>query len=214
MLKSIWAVALLFGLLTRWPIGPRPTGSIEGRVTLREAPRTLAAGRYPGAGGGAPREVKPLPAVVYLEGRVGEAPVRSDARMAQHDTAFAPPLVVVSVGSAIEFPNEDPFFHNVFSYSRPKRFDLGRYPRGESKRIVFDQPGTISVLCEIHKWMQGAIVVVENEFHAVVSADGTFAIPSVPPGKYRLVVWQSNRGSKTLEVEVPDGGTARVDVSL
>ena len=132
----------------------------------------------------------------------------------QQDTAFAPPVLVVPVGTAVEFPNRDPFFHNVFSYSSTKRFDLGRYPRGESRTVTFDRAGIVKVYCEIHQWMRSAVVVVENPFHAEVRADGGFTIPGVPPGRYKLAVWDFDRGQRVVDVTVPAQGAARVDVSL
>src|SRR5206468_4315540 len=102
------------------------------------------ANPYAGLGVAA-RTVAPVPMVAFLEGEVagGRAgPPARHPRLAQHDTSFAPPLVVVPVGTTVDFANEDPFFHNVFSYSTPKRFDLGRYPRGESRPVTFDRVGT------------------------------------------------------------------------
>jgi hypothetical protein len=123
-------------------------------------------------------------------------------------------MLVVPVGASVRFPNQDKFFHNVFSYSKTKRFDLGRYPRGEAKTVQFDKPGPVSVFCEIHKWMRGAIVAVENPFYAVARADGSFSIPNVPPGKYQLTVWHAERGKKTFTVVVPQNGVARIDATL
>lgn len=191
-------------------------GTIEGRVTLRPLPRQLVANRYPGAGSGAAHELKPLPVIVYIEGQVSGANVSASdkAQMAQRDTSFQPTLVTVPVGSTVRFPNEDKFFHNVFSYSKTKRFDLGRYPRGEAKTVTFDQPGTVTVFCEIHKWMRSAIIVVENSFHAEVGSDGTFRIPNVPAGKYKLILWHPERGRKAIDVIVPASGVVKVDATL
>ena len=86
------------------------------------------------------------------------------------------------MGATVSFPNGDPLFHNVFSYSRAKRFDLGRYPKGESKTVVFDKPGYVKVLCEVHKWMRAGILVVENPYHAVVQESGRFQFDEVPAG--------------------------------
>jgi hypothetical protein len=135
-------------------------------------------------------------------------------RLAQQDTSFRPVLLRVPVGTRVDFPNQDGFFHNVFSYSSVKRFDLGRYPRGESRTVTFDRAGVVKIYCEIHQWMRSAVVVVENPFHDEVDADGGFRISGVPPGRYRLAVWDVDRGERITEVTVPASGTVRVDVRL
>jgi plastocyanin len=191
-------------------------GRIEGRVTLRERPARRMPNRYPGGGAPPARPVQAIPAVVYLEGAIRGAPA-SDGRtatMAQRDTAFSPAAVVIPVGGAVVFPNEDPFFHNVFSYSAAERFDLGRYPRGESKTVAFDEAGVVKVYCEVHESMRAAVVVTENPFHTVVGADGAFALTGVPPGRYTLVVWHVDLGEERAQVTVAAGGTARVDLTL
>ena len=193
---------------------PAP-GGIEGRVTVRQLP-TRVANRYAGSDGMASREVAPLPVMVFIEGRVaGAGSVASrEPEMAQQDTSFQPPILVVPVGTTVRFPNHDKFFHNVFSYSKTKRFDLGRYPRGEAKNVTFDKPGAVAVFCEIHKWMRGAILVVENPYYATVQADGTFSIANVPAGKYKVSVWHPERGKKTFNVTVPQTGNARIDATI
>src|SRR5690606_21893875 len=117
-------------------------------------------------------------------GPVPGAPPAGSARveMTQRDTAFTPPLVVVRAGGTVSFPNGDPFFHNVFSYSSAMRFDLGRYPQGETKTVTFPEPGIVEVFCEVHEFMRGAVVVTENPYNAVVGEDGHFRIAGVPEG--------------------------------
>jgi len=191
------------------------SGGIEGRVTVRQLPAQVV-NRYAGAGGMAARAVQPLPAIVYIDGVIPGHPAGSarDPQMAQQDTSFAPAVIVVPAGTTVRFPNHDTFFHNVFSYSKTKRFDLGRYPKGESKTVTFDAPGGVSVFCEIHKWMRGAILVVDNPYYAAVNADGSFDLPNVPPGKYKVSVWHAERGKKTFDVVVPESGNAHLDVTF
>lgn len=190
------------------------TGWIEGSVEVDRRVARRTANRYPG-GAPASREVQPVPRVAFLEGSVGSNAGRANTpEMAQRDTAFGPPLLVVPVGASVEFPNRDPFFHNVFSYSGPKRFDLGRYPRGESKAVVFDEPGIVKIYCEVHEFMRAAVIVTENPFHAVVAQDGSFRIEGVPPGRHTLVVWDADGGEKRTEVAVVAGKGAHVQIRL
>jgi plastocyanin len=188
-------------------------GTIQGTVTIKDSKLKRVAGAYTGA---PPRVVAPLPVVVFIEGAVdGSAPaVVATPSLSQRDTTFTPDLLIVPAGTTVSFPNRDPFFHNVFSYSKAKRFDLGRYPRGEQKNVTFDRAGTVSIYCEIHKWMRAGVVVVENGFNAVAQPDGSFTLAGVPPGNYKLTVWQAERGSKTVDVTVPPSGDVRVDVTL
>ncbi|HEX2078720.1 MAG TPA: carboxypeptidase regulatory-like domain-containing protein [Longimicrobium sp.] len=210
--------ALLLPLLATAPhaaTAAQAGGTVEGLVELSPRAARRVAATYPGAGGGT-HLVGAVPPVAFIAGSVGGAPAASaqPRRLEQRDTSFRPALLVVPVGARVEFPNGDPFFHNVFSYSPAKRFDLGRYPRGESRAVTFDRPGVAKVYCEIHQWMRAAVVVVENPFHATVGADGRFRIAGVPAGRRRLTVWDVDRGERTVEVTVPASGTVRVQVRL
>jgi plastocyanin len=190
------------------------TGSIAGRVDLEAQPARRTANRYAG-GAAASKEVQPMPAVVYVVGSIpGSSPPSRSAEMIQKDTAFTPAAVLVGVGASVDFPNEDPFFHNVFSYSEARRFDLGRYPQGESKSVDFQDPGVVSVFCEVHDEMRGVIVVVENPFHALVGVDGSFRIDGIPPGTYRVAFWSADHRPTEESVTVAAGETTRVEVGL
>ena len=191
------------------------TGTIEGVVRIRAVPQRRVASRYPGAGSASARPVQEIPALVYLKGPTGEpAPPVTAPEMAQQDTVFVPSLVVVPVGSTVRFPNQDPFFHNVFSYSSAGRFDLGRYPRGESKDVKFEEAGLVKVYCEVHESMRGAILVTENRHWTRPDAEGRFRLEGVPAGRYTLVAWHADRGEKETEVTVPASGVVRVELEL
>lgn len=186
--------------------------TIEGVVRIKPVPQRRTASRY--AGGGA-RPVQEIPPVVYLKGPLdGASAAMAPPEMAQEDTAFLPSLLVVPEGTTVRFPNHDPFFHNVFSYSSAGRFDLGRYPRGESKDVTFDDAGLLKVYCEVHESMRAAILVVENRFWARPDEEGRFRIEGVPAGEHTLVVWHADRGEREVQVRVPASGVVRVDVEL
>lgn len=213
-------LALAAAWLLAWG-GPSPahaqaTGSVEGVVTLRIPPPRRSADRYPG-GAAQVHAVQEVPAVVFLQGPVPGSPPRPPARvpeMAQSDTAFAPAAMIVSVGARVRFPNADPFFHNVFSYSSTARFDLGRYPRGEAKEVTFDKPGIVKVYCEVHEFMRAVIVVTESPFAAVVDGDGRFRIDGIPEGTWTFTVWHPDLDPVERPVRIAAGGTARLDAEL
>lgn len=189
-------------------------GRIEGRVTVSSRPARRQARQYGGAAAAQPAQA--LPTIVYLQGTVPGAARQTAGMpaMAQQDTAFAPGYVAVGLGGQVTFPNRDPFFHNVFSYSPAARFDLGRYPMGETKEVVFDTPGVVKVFCEVHESMRSMILVTENPFNAQVADDGSFVIEGVPPGTWTLVGFDIDNGSAEADVTVRDGGTVRVELTI
>lgn len=217
-LSVLATLGVLVGLVGASSPGPPPsaTGVIEGLVSLQDPPPPRkTAQRYPGAQAET-HEVQTLPAIAYLVGTIPGAPSArgGSPTMMQHDTTFVPSVVGVPVGGTVAFPNGDPFFHNVFSYSSAKRFDLGRYPQGESKSVTFPEAGIIEVFCEVHEFMRGAILVTENPYYAVVGVDGSFRIAGVPPGRYTIAFWHPDHRPLEQEVVVTDGGTSWVSVEL
>lgn len=207
------AVVCLGGLSVPADGASAQTGTIEGLITLQPPPRRTAD-RY-GGGSTSVHAVQQLPAVAYLVGRVGAATgAPTHTSMVQRDTAFAPAAVITVVGGTVDFPNEDAFFHNVFSYSSAQRFDLGRYPQGESKSVTFDQPGIVSVFCEVHDFMRGAVIVTENPYHAVIAENGTFRLTGVPAGEHTLAIWHPDHRPLERTVTVTGGGTYRIEVEL
>lgn len=189
-------------------------GTIAGTVEPTGRPPLRTAERYVGTDG-SPREVGVVPIVVYVQGEIA-GPIRPSGppRLSQRGETFHPGLLVVPRGTTVAFPNEDPVFHNVFSYSRPKRFDLGRYRRGESKDVRFDRAGYVKVLCEVHKWMRAGVLVVDNPFYAVVAEDGRFRLEQVPAGRHLLVAEAFDRRTEPRAIEVPAGGTVTVEMAF
>lgn len=109
--------------------------------------------------------------------------------LTQKNKSFEPHLQVVQVGSVVEFPNRDPFFHNVFSLFNGKRFDLGLYEAGTTRQVRFDRPGVCYIFCNIHSEMSAVVVVLDTPYYAVANAAGNISIPDVPPGRYTMHVW-------------------------
>jgi len=147
--------------------------------------------------------------VVYLEGAKNSTPVT--VQMEQHNRQFSPDLVVIPAGSAVSFPNFDPIFHNVFSLSKPKSFDLGNYSKGQTRMVTFAKPGIVAVYCHLHPNMTGTIVVTPNQYAARVGATGEFSLADVPPGKYTVVAWHKTGGTFRQTIEVTAGKDAEAN---
>jgi plastocyanin len=140
-------------------------------------------------------------------------------RLLQHNKRFDPGLLVVPVGSVVDFPNLDPWFHNVFSLYRGKRFDLGLYQAGSVRSVSFDRPGPSYLFCNIHPEMTGVVLAVNSEFFTVSDKSGKFSIFAVPPGQYVLHVWHENAAVSSLQsaqrtVEVGESNVALPGISI
>lgn len=192
--------------------GSGAVGSIRGRVDVHvdapvpEAPDVAALG-MPDPHDLADRRRS----VVYLETAPRSAFEGRDethARMDQRHESFVPHVLAIIAGTTVDFPNDDPTYHNVFSLSKPRPFDLGRYTAGHSKSVRFDRPGIVRVFCDIHSHMSAFILVFAHRFFAVTDEEGRYHIDGVPPGTYTLVVWnEMERGDPPKRsVTIAEGG--------
>jgi plastocyanin len=155
---------------------------------------------------------EPPVAVVYLEGLFPPAKAPTNAVMAQHHLQFERGLIPVQVGTAVEFPNRDELFHNVFSYSKPKRFDLGRYARGDQPPPQrFDQPGVVRLNCEIHSHMRATILVLATPHFTRTDTNGAYRLTGLPAGKYVLKAWLDEKDVRERPVELGPDSNLRVD---
>ena len=208
------------------------TGEIRGRVTISSAREAMddrmhanMLGRYVGHGMDessflvVPPEATKYTlserAVVYLEGNDLDQqkypiPSRNPA-LDQKNLQFHPQVLPVLVGTTVDFPNRDNLFHNVFSYSEAKDFDLGRYPKDDSRSVTFDRPGVVRVYCDIHSNMSATILVLRHPYFAVPDNNGDYVIRDVPPGRYRIVLWYDRDAAEHRSVEVPADSTVQVD---
>jgi len=193
-----------------------PPGSISGRVQVLRELGPIA--RRPSVAElGTPRTPE-VPdrrqSVVYLETapqRAFEEHAGPRVRLDQRNEAFVPYVLAVTVGTTVDFTNSDRTYHNVFSLSKPRRFDLGRYGRGRSKAVRFDQPGVVRVFCDIHSHMSAFILVFAHRFFAITDAEGRYRIDGVPPGTYGVVAWNDGREREVRTVRVNEGEAAEVD---
>jgi plastocyanin len=206
-LALVFAVALLWVALPRsWALDV----SVTGRMVLEGAPaasptNSTVVWLTPVGGASDAASVPPMHAVLQ-----------------QKNKTFVPHLLVITRGSTVDFPNHDPWFHNVFSLFNGKRFDLGLYEAGTSKPVHFDREGVSYIFCNIHPEMSAVVVVLSSQYFAIPNKDGEFSIPSVPPGRYVLHVWSDNAQPAALqalarEVQVSESahsvGTIRVHVT-
>ena len=155
--------------------------------------------------------------VVYIDqpgfgsGTTARTPVHV---IIQKDGTFKPHVLPVLVGTTVEWPNHDEIFHNVFSMSEPKPFDLGIYKSNAIKKVTFDKPGRVDVFCSIHTKMSCVVLVLENPFFASTDKNGKFRINNVPAGTYSLKAWHERLPSEAKQVTVPSTGEVAVDFEL
>jgi plastocyanin len=139
-------------------------------------------------------------------------------RLIQRDKRFIPHLLVITSGTQVEFPNQDPFFHNVFSIYNGKRFDLGLYEAGSSRSVMFDRPGVSFIFCNIHPEMSGLVMVLNTPYYSVSGPKGDISIRNVPPGRYRVNYWYERSSTEALnklarEITMPqqrEAGTVEI----
>ncbi len=185
-------------------------GTVRGRVELRREAAVLELRPAVADLGsrGIRESAERARSVVYLETApqaAFEAPAPGRAILDQRDQTFVPYVLAITVGSTVEFPNNDRTYHNVFSLSKTRRFDLGRYPRGQSRSVRFDKPGVVRVFCEIHSQMNAWILVFAHRYFAATDAEGRYRIDGIPPGSYTLAVWNDGgvRARRELRVGAP-----------
>jgi plastocyanin len=214
------AVVAACGLLAPGPRAlPAANGTIRGRVELRNPPGDVEP-RPNVADLGMHASHVPTSrrqAVVYLDPAPRAAfDVRDEprARMDQRNERFVPHVLAIVAGTTVDFPNSDPTYHNVFSFSKTRRFDLGRYAAGRSKAVRFDQPGIVRVFCDIHSHMSAFILVFSHRYFAVTDEEGRYRIDNVPPGTYSVVAWHESLPSDMRRVSVADGGEVDLNFTL
>lgn len=218
---------LLFLLLSVAMAGPLSAGTIRGTVHAegKTAGEADSTGKYDS------RKYKFVERinyaalhdfVIYLDGPIkGVLPntnqtVRVETRRIKQEGAmFSPPVLPVVAGTTVEWPNNDDIFHNVFSMSDAKQFDLGLYKGNpKEKAVTFDKPGRVDVFCSIHANMHCTVLVLENPYFAVADSSGKFVITNIPPGTYRLKAWHERLPSQTQEITVPEDGEVKVNFTL
>lgn len=157
----------------------------------------------------------PEDVVVYLENVPGDfKPPAKNLVMDQKNLIFTPHVLPILVGTTVDFPNSDEVRHNVFSPTRIKRFNLGTYPVGVVRHMLFEKPGVVTLLCNVHQEMSGYIVVLTNPYFAKTGRDGKFTVEKVPPGTYTIKTWHEKLKPAKKTVVVSRGETVTVDFNL
>jgi plastocyanin len=144
-----------------------------------------------------------------------DARVEPRARLDQRNETFVPHVLPIVAGTTVDFPNSDHTYHNVFSLSKTKTFDLGRYAVGRTKSVRFDRPGIVRVFCEIHSHMSAFILVFAHRYFALAEPDGSYRLENVPPGTYNVMAWHETASLESRRVVVPEaGGEVEVNFTL
>jgi plastocyanin len=213
--------ALLLAAIILLPVGAAAPGTIRGRVDVRQgSPEHEPRPNVGDLGMSSPRDVADRrKAVVYLDPAPRPAfDVRDETphpRMDQRDERFVPHILAIVAGTTVDFPNNDRTYHNVFSLSKTRSFDLGRYAAGKSKSVRFDRPGIVRVFCDIHSHMSAYILVFAHRYFAVTDDEGRYRLENVPSGTWNVVAWNEAAPQESRRVVVAEaGGDVEVDFSL
>jgi plastocyanin len=207
-------IALVVATPAQAPVG---AGTLRGRVSVPDV--SVSPGRPVVADlGGTPHPpIDRRRVVVYLESAPRQAfsdlrPGR--ARMDQRGQQFVPNMLAVTAGTVVDFPNNDNTFHNVFSLSRVRTCDLGRFAPGRTGSVRFDRPGIVPIFCDIHSHMSSYVLVFGHHFFAVSGADGRYSISEVPAGTYSVAVWSVLGTTPPRRITVPDAGVVEANFQV
>src|SRR5215468_714911 len=207
----LWFNAVFFIM----PVALFASVVVEGRVELPKSHSApVQAKRYEIVTKGGVLSTQPPLAVVYLEGAFPRPASLPTKEVEQKDLTFIPALLPIEVGTKVQFPNLDDQYHNIFSYSPAKRFDLGRY-RPEERPIpsvMFDKPGLVTLRCDIHEHMRGLILVLNTPYFVMTDTAGRFRLDKLPAGHHTLKAWIDSRTTREKSIELRDGQTLHVDL--
>jgi plastocyanin len=189
--------------------------TVEGHVELPKSQSPpVQAKRYEIVTKAGVLSTKPPLAVVYLDGNFPRPASLPTKEVEQKNLTFIPALLPIEVGTKVQFPNLDDQYHNIFSYSPAKRFDLGRY-RPEERPIpsvMFDQAGLVTLRCDIHEHMRGLILVLNTPYFVMTDTAGHFRLDKLPAGRHTLKAWIDSRTTYEKSIDLKPGQTLHVDL--
>ena len=221
MLPRLFLVIAALGVVIPSSVAPGPaaSGTIRGRVDLRGGnPETATHVSVTDVAMSASHAPTDRRSVVYLDPApraAFDAREEPRPRLDQRNETFVPHVLAIVAGTSVDFPNNDRTYHNVFSLSKTKTFDLGRYAAGRSKAVRFDKPGIVRVFCDIHSHMSAFVLVFAHRYFSVADEDGVYRLENVPPGSYNVFAWNESAPLESRRVVVPEsGGDVEVNFSL
>lgn len=193
----------LLVLILGWVTSPATAATVTGKVLI-------------GGQGGVPkvRGITLGDFVITVEGVKAPALTPTSATnvvLDQKNITFAPHVLPVQVGATVDFPNSDPIFHNVYSISEAKKFNLGMYPKGMKKTVTFDRPGIVELRCNVHSEMKAYILVKDTPYFARTNRTGSYAIPNVPAGTYKITLWHEQLPAQQKSITVAADGSVTAD---
>lgn len=222
MRTAIFVLVAMLVVVALVAAEPALAGVIEGSVTLTPADLAIHdtskpnpyVGQLSASSQVAAAAVDTVYGVAWVADLAPDAAAApGPARMDQLGQRFVPRILAIVAGQEVEFHNSDNVFHNIFSYSPPKKFDLGRYPKGKSRSVKFVKAGAVQVYCDIHSDMRADIIVAPTRRFALIGPGGGFRIQDVPPGNHTVKVWLSS-GTRMSDVQVPERGTATLSILM
>lgn len=221
---KVFAVCQVFWVSLLTNMGVVQAGDIKGKVVIHRPPpanvtivsrsiiqRYVTKRAHDPEADHERHETQPT-VVIYIDG-IKQVETRTNGKVAildQKDKTFVPHVLPIMVGTTVRFLNSDEVYHNVFSYSAAKSFDLGRYARGKYRSVTFTEPGVVKVYCDIHSHMNAFILVLENPYFATTDEAGNFEITNVPAGTYTLKAWYGRWPEKSQTIEVRSSGVTEV----
>ncbi|MFT5470830.1 MAG: plastocyanin [Verrucomicrobiales bacterium] len=194
------------------------TATLTGEVPLPKSRKSapVKVQRYQVVTSGGVLATNPSVAVVYLEGNFPDLKVPRTVQLAQENMLFSTNLLPIRRGTTVEFPNNDTAYHSVFSYSKAKRFDLGRFLRDERPvpSQLFDKLGLVNLHCDIHEHMRAIILVLDTPYFVKTNPNGSFVLSGLPTGNFKLKAWVNSKTTLEVPVVLVSGQTQRVDFSM